>query len=648
MDPAIIGIKRLLSFKIGSSLMTRLMIMGVLLLNTTVVMAQEEFADESAFEPTPLSDFAPDEIRPVRGKSYDQGLTISKITVDGNKLINDQLIKDSMRIRPGSLYSKKNLGDDLRRVYDMGYFTENIKAVPVSTSQGIHLRIVVQENAPVTGVEIEGNTILEDTELQKIFAGQTGMPQNIGQLNEGIEKVEELYAEKGYILARVTDIEDEPDGTINLKVNEGKVGKIEFVGNRKTKDFVIKRAMALKEGDVYNEKLLSEDLKRIFSTQSFSDVRRVITVDPENPDEYHLTVEVDEKKTGAISVGGGLDTGTGLFGSVGYTDPNFLGRGQSVSSIAAVGSGVIGRNKSTQASARNYQFEVNWSDPSLMQTNNALSTSLYGRDFASFNVPLGVERRIGTEVVWSKPIESLKNTGFSLALGAENVSMRDYASEDDLKDTFGISSSQRDKQIEGGTFVSLSPTMAYDTRDNRLNPTSGTFATSTLTGAYGVGSSSYGTISANVRKYFKIRDGVTLALNGQAGHSLLGDIPEFNMFRMGGAYSVRGWQEGGLGVGNGMLMASAELRSKVPMLGKLKKIPVINSLEAVGFLDAGTLVGESDFNSLFDRSGTGISSGLGFRVDIPGVGPLRVDYAIPLAGGSKYTRRFNFGVGHKF
>lgn len=637
----------MLSFRITPHKVFSFLLALAVLCAPSLGYAQEELSDDE-FQPTPLSDFAPDEIRPVRGKSYDQGLTISKITVDGNKLINDQSIKESMRIRPGSLYSKKNLGDDLRRVYDMGYFTENIKAVPVSTSQGIHLRIVVQENAPVTGVEIEGNTILEDTELQKIFAGQTGMPQNIGQLNEGIEKVEDLYAEKGYILSRVTDIEDEPDGTINLKVNEGKVGKIEFVGNRKTKDYVIKRAMALKEGDVYNEKKLAEDLKRIFSTQSFSDVRRVITVDPENPDEYHLTVEVDEKKTGAISVGGGLDTGTGIFGSVGYTDPNFLGRGQNISSVVAVGSGVIGRNNNTQASARNYQFEVSWSDPSFRQTNNAIATSVYGRDFASFNVPLGVERRIGAEVVWSRPIESLKNTGFSLALRGENVGMRDFADSDDLFDEFGITGSERDEQIKGGTFVSLSPTMAYDTRDNRLNPTSGTFATGTLTGAYGVGASSYGTISTNVRKYFKLREGVTLALNGQAGHSLLGDIPEFNMFRMGGAYSVRGFQEGGLGIGNGMLMASAEVRSKVPMFGKLKTLPVISTLEAVGFLDAGQLVGESDFNSAFSRSGGGISTGLGLRVDIPGVGPLRVDYAIPLAGGGNYTRRFNFGVGHKF
>jgi outer membrane protein insertion porin family len=597
--------------------------------------------------PTPLSEFAPDQVRAARNQRYDQGLTINKINIEGNKLIQTDRIKDSMIIRPGSLYSKTTLKDDLRRIYDLGYFTEKIKAVPVSTSEGIVLRIVVQENAPVTGVHIDGNTIIEDSELQSIFASQTGMPQNIGQLNESIEKVEKLYADKGYVLARVSNIEDDPDGVINLKINEGVIDKVQFVGNRKTKDFVIKRLMTSKVGDVYNEKALADDLKRVFGTQAFSDVRRVITASPDNPDKYNLTIEVDEKRTGSISVGGGVDTNTGLFGSVGYSDPNFLGRGQNVNSVFAVGSGIIGRDRSTQASARTYQFDVGWSDPSFMNTPNSLSANLYGRDYSSFNVPLGIERRIGSELAWGAPLMNYKNTSVGLSLRGENVRIRDFASNADLSE-FGISSADRKDQLKGGTFVSLSPTIAFDTRDNRFNPTQGWLNTISLTGAYGLSNNSYGLASANLRKYIKIREGITLALNAQGGNSLLGDIPEFNMFRMGGAYSVRGFQEGGLGIGNGYLLSTAELRAKVPLFGKLKNVPVLNSLSLAGFVDAGSVLGESNFNSIFNRTGNGMSTGLGIRVNMPGIGPIRIDYAIPISGGGKYNRAWNFGVGEKF
>lgn len=597
--------------------------------------------------PTPLQEFAPDEIRPSRNERYDQGLTINRIEIEGNHLIKDEKIRENMVIRPGSLYSKNNLKQDLRRIYDMGYFTEKLKAVPISTSDGIVLRIVVQENAPVTGVNIEGNTIISDSELQAIFADQTGLPQNIGQLNESIEKVEKLYADKGYVLARVTDIQDDPDGVINLKINEGQLDKVQFVGNRKTKDFVIKRAMVTKEGAVYNEKVLSEDLKRIFSSQAFSDVRRVITASPDNPDKYNLTIEVDEKRTGAISLGGGLDTGTGLFGSVGYNDPNFLGRGQNFSSIFAVGTGVLFRNSDTQARARNYQFDVGWSDPSFMESDNSLSVNLYGRDYASLNIPLGVERRIGSEIAWGRPLTSHRHTSFGLSLRGEHVGIRDFADDQDLAD-YGISQDERDQFIKGGTFVSLSPTIAFDNRDNRFEPTSGWLNTFSLTGAYGLNNQSYGMATANIRKYIKIRDGLTLALNGQGGHSLLGDVPAFNMYRMGGTYSVRGFQEGGLGIGNGFLMGSAELRAKIPFRGKLAQIPVLNSLSTVLFADAGTLIGQSDINDQFDRNGLGASVGAGIRLNMPGVGPIRIDYALPIGGNKDYIRRFNFGVGQKF
>ncbi len=597
--------------------------------------------------PTPLSEFAPDDIRPAQGQRYDQGLTINKITIEGNKLIPDQKIRETMVIRPGSLYSKNNLKDDLRRIYDMGYFTEKIKAVPISTNDGIVLRIVVQENAPVTGVNIDGNTIIDDSELQAIFANQTGLPQNIGQLNESIEKIEKLYADKGYVLARVANIEDDPDGMINLKVNEGVIDKVQFVGNRKTKDFVLERMMVSRSGQIYNEKALAEDLKRIFGTQSFSDVRRVLTASPDNPDKYNLTVEVDEKRTGAISLGGGLDTNSGLFGSLGYNDPNFLGRGQNVNSVFAIGTGTLARNKNTIANARTFQFDVGWSDPAFLNTVNSLSVNAYGRDYASFNVPLGVERRIGSEIAWGAPFLDKRHTSIGVSLRGENVNMRDYADQDELR-RLGISDSDRKKQLDGGTFISLSPTLAFDTRDNRFNPTSGWLNTVSLTGAYGLGNGSYGLASANLRKYIKIREGITLALNAQAGRSLIGDIPEFNMFRLGGSYSVRGFQEGGLGTGSGYLLGSAELRAKVPLIGKMKTIPVLNTLAFAGFVDAGTLTGESSLNGIFDRPGTGISTGLGLRMNMPGIGPIRIDYAIPLNGKGDFTRYWNFGVGEKF
>lgn len=602
---------------------------------------------EEEKQPTPLSEFAPSDIRPARDKKYDQGLTIQKVSIEGNRLIEDERIKQSMLIRPGSLFNQKTLQQDLRRIYKMGYFTDSLKAVPVATRDGIVVRITVQENVPVTGVHIKGNTKVPESELQQVFSDQTGFPQNIGQVNEAVQKIEKLYADKGYILSRVTKIQDDPDGIINLSIEEGVIDKVEFAGNRKTKDYVIKRLMLTKEGQVYNEKSVQDDIRRIQATQAFSDIRSAITASPTAPGKYNVTIELDEKRTGTISLGGGLDTNTGLFGQLGYSDPNFLGRGQNLSSIFSVGTGVINRNSDTQANARTYQFDVGWSDPSFMNTSNSLSTNAYGRDLSSFNIPLGVERRFGSEITWGRPIKGSRHTSMGLSLRGENVRIRDFASSDDLAE-FGISDEERKRELKGGTFLSLSPTLAFDSTNNRFNPTSGWLNTVSLTGAYGLSGDSYGLVSANLRKYIKIRDGITLALNAQGGQSIMGDIPEFNMYRLGGIYSVRGFQEGGLGIGNGFLMSTAEVRGKIPMFGRLKKIPVINNLTAATFLDAGSVLGGSDFNTNYDRSEVGVATGLGIRLNMPGLGPIRIDYAIPLLGGGDYTRNWNFGIGQKF
>ena len=600
--------------------------------------------------PTPVSELADDRLDTEEStKTYDQGVTVSRVEFEGNRLIEDAAIQEVMAIRPGSLYERQSLQQDLKRIYDMGYFTEKIKAVPEATSQGVVLKIRVEENVPITGVSIEGNSQLTDEELQTLFNDQTGLPQNVTQLNDSIRKIEELYAEKGYVLARVTDIEDDPDGMVNLKVSEGTVGKIDYVGNRKTKDHVLKRNMLTKVGEAYNEKVLADDLKRLFATQAFDDVRRVITVSPTDPNAYNLVVEVDEKRSGALSVGGGFDTGTGLFGTVGYNDPNFLGRGESFNSAFAVGSGVIGRDE-TQADARTYQFEVGWSTPSFKETVNAVAVGASARDVGSFNVPLAIERRIGTQVSVSRPLLSTQHMSASLGLGIENVRIREGGSQSDL-DFFGITDAQRADQLDGGgTFLSLTPTVAFDSRDNRFDPTKGWFTTVSTTGALGLGTDSYGTLTANVRKYVKLNDNITLAVNTQAGTNLLGDIPEFNMFRLGGAYSVRGFQEGGLGTGTGFLIGSAELRTKVPFISRFKeKAPFLDSVRLAFFMDGGTFLEESDLNSVFGRDGNGVSAGFGLRVNLPGLGPIRVDYAVPLTDANDlFTRRFNFAVGQKF
>ena len=604
---------------------------------------------ENTIEPTPLEDFGNSENQTIPGTEplYDQGVTITQVEIEGNEHIPDDEILSTIETLPGTVYNKRHLKQDLENIYNLGWFTENMRAVPVTAKDGIHVKYEVHENPMVKDFIVEGNTVIDSRELLEPFDKLAGKPQNIKAINEAIKGIEKDYQDKGYVLTRVDGIDQNDDGTVIIKVNEGRIHKITFQGNKKTKDFVIRRSLAQNEGEVYNEKTVQADMKRIFSTQTVSDVRRVVKASSEAPDQYDLVIETDEKKTGTISLGGGLDTGTGVFGSAGYNDPNFLGRGYNLGLMASVGSGVIG-NAATVVRRRTLQFQANFFNPSLFETKNSLGTQLYARQFGSFNVPYAIESRYGGGFTIGRPLESIPNTAVSIGTSFETIHLSEgYA---DRVASHGVTTAQRKKQLEGGSFVYLDPSIYYDTRNNRFDPNSGYFISLADRFALGIAgqTNSYSNVTGDIRRYLRVTDTTTFALQGRGGYNYLGNIPDFNKFRMGGPFDIRGFQVGSLGVGDHFLMGSAELRTKVPFLKKLKKYPIYDMLQLAMFADAGQLFSRSVTDDNYGRRGFGISTGVGIRLNLPYLGPLRFDLGIPIAGAKYNVNNINFGVGQKF
>lgn len=615
---------------------------------------------EEEQEMTPAEQIEPEALTTTDKRTYDEAITIKDIEIVGNMLVPKEKILDNMKTKTGATFDRQALQEDLKAIYGMGYFTDKIKAVPEASITGVKLRIEVEENIPITGVNITGNTAISTAELEDIFKDQTGLPQNIAQLNESIAKIEKIYTDKGFALTRVKKITDDPDGMVNIEINEGIINKIKFVGNTKTKEYIIKRNMMTSEGSIYNEIILKEDLKRIFGTQAFEDVRRVVAASTDDADKYDLTIEVDEKRTGSISLGGGVDTGSGIFGTLGYTNPNFMGRGEVVSAVVLAGSGVIHRDQDTIRRAT-VQFEGSFMEPRLGNTFNSIQATAFGRDYASFQVPLAIERRIGGEVEWARPIRKFKNVAASFSLGVEQAHLREgdlgswlsfYASA--LPgNTFAEAIADRARELEGGTFLSAGPSLVYDTRDDRLNPTRGWYHTVKIKESFGFGGdiNQFGRVFASFRRYFPLGKKTSLALDFQTGSNLFGRLPEFSAYRLGGSYTVRGFREGDIGHGGRYFMGSAEIRAPIPLLDKIKKIPFVENIRGALFVDAGKLYNPSISNRIFDRPGYGMSTGLGLRLNIPGLGPIRIDYGFPLTKVGKYGSkggRFNFGFGEKF
>ena len=128
-------------------------------------------------------------------------------------------------------------------------------------------------------------------------------------------------------------------------------------------------------------------------------------------------------------------------------------------------------------------------------------------------------------------------------------------------------------------------------------------------------------------------------------------VPQFAGFALGGPYTIRGFNISEVGVGDGYMMGSAEVRVPIPFIDRLTSNSFLNNLRLAAFVDAGTLFNKSVGSEIYDKPGYAITAGVGLRVFIPGLGPINLDYGIPLTNTCGIDRKsgfFTFGMGEMY
>ena len=585
------------------------------------------------------------------------GRIVKDIEIHGLNVVSPETVLSKMSLKKGDKFDRSAIQTDLRNIYQMGYFTEKMRALPVNNPDGtITLKLILEENSPVTDFTIEGNTVISTEEILNTLIDMKGKPQNISRLNEAIAKIQEIYNSKGYILARIESVSDDPDGTINIKIKEGTVNSIAISGNEKTKDYIIARNIMTEPGSIYNENQIKEDLVRLYATQAFKDVTREIEPCADDPDMYDITINVQEQRTASISVGGGLDSVTGVFGSVGIADNNFRGRNQRVSLNGLVGSGVI-LNDASIMRRMNMQAELSFFEPHFLNSDNSLMTKLFYRDFGSYQVPLAIERRFGGEATVAHRIKKNPHLSSTFSLGVENISVKegDFNKISNLYARYGVPISERANQLEGGLFMSLSPALIYDTRDGAGGVTrKGTVASLRFTEDFGLidFDKTHGKLSGMIKQYVPIGKKSSLSFTARGGGKIHGDnMPDVMAYRLGGPYTIRGFKMSGVGTGDAFVMGSAEFATPIPFLDRTKlsrKVNFLNNIRFTVWADAGKIFNPTIADTLYDRPGYAVSMGIGLKLYIPGMGPVSVDYGFPLTNsgdnGPKHGY-FTFGVG---
>ena len=580
------------------------------------------------------------------------GYTIGNIEFVGLKNVNPDLILANIKTECGSLFNQELLQQDLQAIYALGFFTDKMEIEPeLREDNTVNLKFLLQENVYVNDVQIMGNSTIPVAELYQFVEPLKGLPQNVLKINKSIEEINNYYHSKGYILAQVDTVTDDEEGVLTLGINEGVINKISFEGNKKTKDFVLQRNILTTAGMVYNEEYLKNDITRLYSTNIFDEVDRNIYPSPEVEGAYDVKIVVKEGSPNSLSLEGGIDNALGGFGGITYRENNFLGRGQKLSLSGILGSGVLLSDSSIK-NRMNYQLELNFFEPYFLNADNSLRGKLFYRELGSYNVPLAIERRVGLMGGIEHKVKGYNNLSTEFMAGVEHIHLKegDFNKISNLYNLRRLDIRERSKELSGGTFINLAPGVRFNTLDTEINPRNGIIAQAKFLEAIGIEDfkQTNGRIMGSVSKYFPVGEKSSFSLTAKGGIKVHGDeMPEVMAFRLGGPYTIRGFKMNGVGTGDSFIMGSAELATPVPFVDRLKW-DFIKTLRITFFVDAGKVYDPTIASVLYDRPLGAISAGVGLRIYIPNVGPISVDYGIPLTNPGDYGSKngyFTFGTG---
>lgn len=581
-----------------------------------------------------------------------------------------------IRTQPGRTTTRSQLQEDINSVFATGFFS-NVQAVPEDTPLGVRVTFLVQLNPTLSQVRIDANpgtnvpSVLPPNTVNQIFSNQYGRILNLRELQEGIKQLLKVYQDQGYVLAQVVGSPQvSPDGVVTLTVAEGVVEDISVQYRNKegqetdkdgkpirgrTQPYIVTREIQLKPGQVFNRNIIQRDLQRVYGLGLFEDVN--VSLNPgTNPSQVDVQVNVVERNSGSIAAGAGISSASGLFGTISYQEQNLNGRNQKLGAELEVGQ-------------RELLFDVRFTDPWI--AGDPYRTSYTANLFRSRSISLIFEGkddnietfqsgeddgdtprilRLGGGINFSRPLSKNPHERAEWTASAgiryQRVSTRD--SDGNIREEGTIYENGQPKKIieltESGTgqddLLTLQLAAVRDKRDNALQPTRGSFFRLGLEQSVpvGLGNIFMSKVRGSYSYYLPVRftnftkGAQTIAFNVQGG-TILGDVPPYEAFTLGGSNSVRGYEEGALASSSSFLQATVEYR-----------FPVFSVVSGALFFDAATDLGtETEAGDLLDKSGSGYGYGLGVRVQSP-LGPIRIDYGFNDQGDS----RINFGIGERF
>lgn len=587
---------------------------------------------------------------------------VKKVSFEGHSFVSGPRLKTKIGSRAaffgvlGGKYDPAKIEEDISQLIEyyrsFGYLDVRIgrRLEWTEDKSGVNLTYVVDEGPQyeVRDVQIAGNRIFEQTELAQDLQLTSGKTFDQRTLNGDSSKLQSHYGSRGYIYTAVNpDVRylDEP-GKVDVvyQIKEDvphRVGEVKVVGNEVTKKRVILGYMDQNPGDIANtvdlarsEQALRES--RLFEVNPAEGVAPTVAFDPENDpgSEFQdILVRVQEAQTGSLMFGVGVNSDSGVGGSLVLNERNFdiFGFPTGLSDLRNAFRGA-GQELRIEAIPGNqvHRYAVTFREPRLLGLDYSLSTSVYyfRRIYSNYD-----EGRVGMRATIGKRFT--RTIGAALTYRIEGIEISDPSvpTPADLTEVLG-----------DNFLTSFRAALDHDTRDSALNPTSGHFAEVSFEQALGdYNYPRFGVDGRQFWSFFKRGDGS--GAHVLTAHAELGwsgsDTPMFERFYAGGFRSLRGFSFRGVGptdqgseIGGDFLMLTG-LEYQFPLTAD-------DNLGWVFFTDAGTVESDLEINDYR------VAVGFGLRVKIPQMGPapLAFDFGFPIVDTETDDRQlFSFFIG---
>jgi outer membrane protein insertion porin family len=619
-------------------------------------------------------------------------VTVRRITFIGNEHVPDGDIRDTMQTGNGGFFAFGSGGPYRQDVferdvlmlsamyYDKGYLSVQIGTPRVMLTpdrEGIDIALTIHEGPRYKirqlriyerdneGKEVE--PLGGRQALRLMIREQSGDYFNRAELIKELQAVRTLYRDAGF-----ANVEAEPETELDpvheqvdivVPIRRGPpvhIERIQVKGNTKTRDKVIRREVVIEEGQLFSETGQEQSKRRITALGYFDRVD-ISTEQGSSPDKIVINIEVTEKPTGTFQVGAGFSSIESFIATAQVQQANLFGNGQSLALQA-------------QVSALRQLVTLRFFEPYFLDSLWNMSAELYDTLYV---FPDFARRSIGGSLTF----------GYALINPWLRLSLTTTVEEDSVDTSpssstlFGatpgfVSIFQQlplANLFNSGRIVSFRPTLTYDTRDNRLFPTSGIF----LQASSELSANALGSQFNYIRNHFTGRfyyplgggngmpgSGFVLKLNTDIGLITSPDpqgVPIFQRYFLGGILDVRGFFLRSIGprlpLTSGLDPNSAPIANGANIGGNLDayenlelEFPIIDKvgIRGVVFFDSGNAWNlEDQFCKTtpapqFDQvvrpcftfpNSLGLlrtSTGFGIRWFSP-LGPLRFEWGFPLA-----------------